>query len=138
MSGLHLSASVSNSPTASSVDVNQAKNEFHELSRQFTEGTVIGENQDGMQSAATSCTWFDGKDLEKGQGASSEQLFDLREYLTSSNDENEAADIKHKHVGVIWEDLHVDVIGGSDFKVGQNTTLSSMATNVPNLIYSFT
>jgi ABC-transporter N-terminal len=122
MSGLH--RSFSSSPTAGSVDVDQAKNEFHELSRQLTQGTVTGENEHGIQSTPT-CASVDGNDLEKGHRTSdSEQPFDLREYLTSSNDANEAAGIKHKHVGVIWEDLHVDMIGGSNFKVGQNMTLS--------------
>jgi ATP-binding cassette, subfamily G (WHITE), member 2, SNQ2 len=123
MSGLH--RSVSSSPTAGSVDVNQAKNEFNELSRQLTQRTVTGENEHGIQNAPTFAS-ADGQDLEKGDGTSGvERPFDLREYLTSSNDANEAAGIKHKHVGVIWEDLHVDIIGGSNFKVGQNTTLPS-------------
>jgi ATP-binding cassette, subfamily G (WHITE), member 2, SNQ2 len=121
MSGLH--RSISSTPTAGSVNVDQAKTEFHELSRQLTQGTVTGDNERGIQSAPTCAS----VDLEKGHDTSdSEQPFDLREYLTSSNDANEAAGIKHKHVGVIWEDLHVDVIGGSNFKVGQNTTLSGL------------
>ncbi|KAH9981076.1 ABC-2 type transporter-domain-containing protein [Lactifluus volemus] len=116
MSGLH--RSISSTPTAGSVNVDQAKTEFHELSRQLTQGTVTGDNERGIQSAPTCAS----VDLEKGHDTSdSEQPFDLREYLTSSNDANEAAGIKHKHVGVIWEDLHVDVIGGSNFKLHVRT-----------------
>jgi hypothetical protein len=56
-------------------------------------------------------------DLEKGQDANRQETFDLREYLTSSNDANSAAGIKHKHVGVTWEDLEVLGIGGEENKV---------------------
>ncbi|KAI6015643.1 pleiotropic drug resistance ABC transporter [Pisolithus marmoratus] len=37
--------------------------------------------------------------------------FDLREYLTSSNDANQAAGIRHKHVGVTWEDWNAFGVG---------------------------
>jgi ATP-binding cassette, subfamily G (WHITE), member 2, SNQ2 len=120
MSGIH--RSISSSPTAGSVDVEQAENSFNELSRQLTQGTVTGENEHGTGGAHGRAP-LDGKDLEKG-ASDWEQPFDLREYLTSSNDANEAAGIKHKHVGVIWEDLQVDTLGGSDFKVSQSPTSS--------------
>ena len=56
-------------------------------------------------------------DLEKGNDEDRQEMFNLREYLTSSNDANAAAGIKHKHVGVTWEDLEVSGIGGGDNKV---------------------
>jgi len=56
-------------------------------------------------------------DLEKGRDGDRQETFDLREYLTSSNDANSAAGIKHKHVGVTWEDLEVSGIGGEQNKV---------------------
>ena len=56
-------------------------------------------------------------DLEKGHDGDRQETFDLREYLTSSNDANSAAGINHKHVGVTWEDLEVSGIGGEDNKV---------------------
>jgi ATP-binding cassette subfamily G (WHITE) protein 2 (SNQ2) len=56
-------------------------------------------------------------DLEKGPDVDRQETFDLREYLTSSNDANSAAGIKHKHVGVTWEDLEVSGIGGEENKV---------------------
>ena len=56
-------------------------------------------------------------DLEKGHDKDRQETFDLREYLTSSNDARAAAGIKHKHVGVTWEDLEVSGIGGEDNKV---------------------
>lgn len=118
MSGVH--RSLSSSPTAGSVDVEQAENSFHELSRQLTQGTANGDKEHGTQGQASA----GGKDLEQG-AFDLEQPFDLREYLSSSNDQNEAAGIKHKHVGVIWEDFHVDILGGSNFKVSQDTKVSS-------------
>ena len=54
----------------------------------------------------------------EGRDGDRQETFDLREYLTSSNDANAAAGIKHKHVGVTWEDLEVSGIGGDDNKVG--------------------
>jgi hypothetical protein len=56
-------------------------------------------------------------DLERGLGGDRQERFNLREYLTSSNDANSAAGIKHKHVGVTWEDLEVSGIGGEENKV---------------------
>jgi ATP-binding cassette, subfamily G (WHITE), member 2, PDR len=113
MEGAHRSSS--SSPTAGSVNVEKAENSFHELSRQLTQGTIV----DVAESARvrTSIDKRTTKDLEKGE-ADLEEPFDLREYLSSSNDANERGGIKHKHVGVLWEDFHVDVLGGSGFKVG--------------------
>ena len=59
----------------------------------------------------------DSIDLEKGRRQDHQETFDLREYLTSSNDANSAAGIKHKHVGVTWEDLEVSGVGGEENKV---------------------
>jgi ATP-binding cassette, subfamily G (WHITE), member 2, SNQ2 len=99
---------------ASSVNIKQAENAFHELSRQLSQGTFVNDKEHG---AATD---NNTKDIEKGV-SDPEEPFDLREYLSSSNDANERAGIKHKHVGVIWEDFHVDVVGGSNFKVRVET-----------------
>ncbi|KAI0006223.1 ABC-2 type transporter-domain-containing protein [Russula compacta] len=98
------------------VNIEQAENSFHELSRQLTQGTIV-DDKHGAKGAhpRTSGNSRTAQDLEKGV-CGAEQSFDLREYLTSSNDANQKAGIKHKHVGVIWEDLHVDVLGGSDLK----------------------
>ena len=50
-------------------------------------------------------------------GEEDDGRFNLRDFLQSSNDANQNAGLKHKHVGVTWDDLEVDVIGGADFKV---------------------
>ncbi len=107
--------SSSSLPAAGSVNVEQAENSFHELSRQLSQETTVGGRDRGTQKSRGD----DGKkgnDLEKGS-LDLDQPFDLREYLTSSNDANERAGIKHKHVGVAWEDFHVDVLGGLNSKV---------------------
>jgi ATP-binding cassette subfamily G (WHITE) protein 2 (SNQ2) len=84
------------------VDIASAEAKFNELAREFSRHSEL-EKPDA--------------DVEKGDVAENEGAFDLREYLTSSNDANDAAGIKHKHVGVTWENLQVDVMGGSDSKV---------------------
>lgn len=114
MEGAHHSSS--SLPTAGSVNIERAETSFHELSRQLTQGTVVDDEE---QAAGYSRANESRKtrDVEKG-ALDAERPFDLREYLTSSNDANERAGIKHKHVGVLWDDFHVDVLGGSDFKVG--------------------
>ena len=110
--------SSSSSPTGhGGVNIEKAENSFNELSRQLTQGTIVDEGEHGDSSRVpTSIGKRTTNDLEKGEA--DEQPFDLRDYLSSSNDANERAGIKHKHVGVVWENFHVDVLGGSDFKVG--------------------
>lgn len=112
------------SSTVGTINIGQAENSFHELSRQLTQGTVVDDKHGAKgPHPRTSGDSRTAQDLEKGV-CDAEQSFDLREYLTSSNDANQKAGIKHKHVGVIWEDLHVDVLGGSDLKVGLNASLN--------------
>ena len=90
------------------VVVAQAENDFGRVQRSLgtpkvSEKVVSGDS--------------DSIDLEKGRNGDRQEAFDLREYLTSSNDANSAAGIKHKHVGVTWEDLEVSGIGGEENKV---------------------
>lgn len=95
----------------SHVDIEKAEDTFNELARQLSRHSVARVNQSKLTSRTASV--YSG-DLEKGDEV--DRPFDLREYLTSSNDANQAAGIKHKHVGVTWEDLEVKVIGGADHK----------------------
>ena len=88
------------------VDIAQAEAAFNDLSRKLSESSRLGKIVSNSPSHL---------DIEKGPNV--EKPFDLREYLSSSNDANEAAGIKHKHVGVTWEDLEVEVVGGADMKV---------------------
>lgn len=100
------------------VDIEQAEDTFNELARQLSRQSVPNGNQSGRSSRTASVY---GGDLEKGEKAKGDAPFDLREYLTSSNDANEAAGIKHKHVGVTWENLEVKVIGGADHKASDDS-----------------
>ncbi|KAJ7150350.1 ABC-2 type transporter-domain-containing protein [Mycena filopes] len=111
-----------------SVDVARAEEEFYALSRQLTQKSLPGHS--GLTTRAAS-------DAEKG---GDEELFDLREYLTSSNDAQQKAGIKHKHVGVTWDDLEVKVGGGlnSKFYVGTfGGACLGFFLAVPLYIYSF-
>lgn len=107
--------SSSSLPNAGTVNVEQAESSFRELSRQLSQETTVGGKDRGTQKSRGD-KGKTGNDLEKGS-LDLEQTFDLREYLTSSNEANERAGIKHKHVGVTWEDFHVDVLGGLNSKV---------------------
>ncbi|KAF7337580.1 Pleiotropic drug resistance ABC transporter protein [Mycena sanguinolenta] len=90
-------------------DIEQAKEEFNALSRQLTL-----KSQENLVSGATTRA---PSDVEKAEKSSPEEPFDLREYLTTSNDAQQQAGIKHKHVGVTWDNLEVKVAGGLDSKL---------------------
>jgi ATP-binding cassette, subfamily G (WHITE), member 2, SNQ2 len=64
-----------------SINVSKAKSIFSHLARELSKKSSIA---------------AEGKDIEKGRDEN--DVFDLREYLTSSNDANQRAGIKHKHV----------------------------------------
>lgn len=118
MGGAQRSSSSSPATGHGGVNIEKAENSFNELSRQLTQGTVVDDDREHEDSRVPTAVGIRTTvDLEKAE-VDLEQPFDLREYLTSSNDANDRAGIKHKHVGVVWEDFHVDVLGGSDFKVG--------------------
>lgn len=69
------------------IDVHRAEEEFYTLSRQLSNRSA--------NTIRKSTESF--RDPEKGLDAD-EELFNLREYLTSSNDANQKAGIKHKVV----------------------------------------
>ena len=73
------------------VDVARAEAEFNELSRQLT---IRSEKAIDNEQSQSSLSTRAGKDAEKG--GEEPETFDLREYLTSSNDANQRAGIKHK------------------------------------------
>jgi len=86
------------------------KNEaaFHRLLRQLTIDPFQGHDRKSELSSE--------KDVEKGP-LNSHEPFNLRDYLTSSNEANKAAGIPPKHVGVTWEDLQVVIQENKDDKV---------------------
>ena len=87
------------------VAVAQAEHDFSHIQQSLNASSVLDKVVQGSI------------DLEKGQAGDRQGTFDLREYLTSSNDANSAAGIKHKHVGVTWEELEVLGIGSQENKV---------------------
>ncbi|KAF5385059.1 hypothetical protein D9615_001097 [Tricholomella constricta] len=98
----------------SSVDVIRAEQQFNDLARQLS---IRSQEVSRKRSELSTTTVASAIDVEKAiQKGDSTEHFDLREYLSSSNDANQAAGIKHKHVGVVWKDLQVDVMGGWDHK----------------------
>ncbi|KAJ7742184.1 hypothetical protein B0H14DRAFT_3167681, partial [Mycena olivaceomarginata] len=83
-----------------SVDVAAAKEEFNALSRQLSQRSEI------LPSGATTRA---ASDVEKGD--SEEAPFDLREYLSSSNDAQQQAGIKHKVAGGVNSKIYAGTLG---------------------------
>jgi len=75
------------------IDVARAEREFDKLSRQLSRLSQRDASKGWGVKDQTVVTVSE-KDLEKGGEYG--EAFDLREYLTSSNDANERAGIKHK------------------------------------------
>ncbi|KAH8835157.1 P-loop containing nucleoside triphosphate hydrolase protein [Flagelloscypha sp. PMI_526] len=69
------------------------------------------------------------RDPEKQPAEDFEEPFNLKEYLQSANDKSAAAGIKHKNVGVTWENLTVSGPGGAGHKFYIGT--------VPDALVSF-
>lgn len=109
--------------TSPHIDVGQAEREFAALERRLSNPA----EQTAVQSRA-STTESKEKDVEKGE--TQEAHFNLRDYLSSSNDAHQAAGIQHKHVGVTWEDLAVHVSGGMGSKVGVIIRLPFLSAKV--------
>ncbi|KAF2826817.1 hypothetical protein CC86DRAFT_322519 [Ophiobolus disseminans] len=97
------------------VNIRRAERDFAELSKELSRTSNISRrlsrvqsNRSGKGKAAT--------DVEKGgvaeSDASSQETFDLEATLRGSKDEEEAAGIKSKRIGVVWDDLTVSGIGG--------------------------
>ena len=89
----HTSGSTTpNTLVSQQVDVAQAEAEFNALSRQLTKRSELARQQSKSQSSVAGTLQ---QDVEKARVDESDR-FDLREYLTSSNDANQKAGIKHK------------------------------------------
>ncbi|KAG9049169.1 hypothetical protein FS837_010988 [Tulasnella sp. UAMH 9824] len=72
------------------VDIEGAKREFAKLERVLTQNSLRDEK----------------RDVEKND---QEGPFNLREYFQTTHDAHTANGVRHKHVGVVWEDLTVEV-----------------------------
>lgn len=101
----------------SEVDVSRAEAEFNSFARELAEESKL-ERAESLKSHRHDTFGKKSTDSDVEGGLDDEEApFDLREYLSSSNDRNQAAGLMHKHVGVTWENLQVDVFGGVNFKV---------------------
>ncbi|KAM5536016.1 hypothetical protein V8D89_010274 [Ganoderma adspersum] len=92
------------------VDITEATAQFNELQR------VLSVRSQQADSESERTRSINGKDLEK-DGNHDAEAFDLRAYLSSSNDQSQAAGISHKHVGVTWDNLQVSGFGGAGHKI---------------------
>ena len=77
------------------VDVDHAIEEFNLLSRQLCVQSESA-SQSPDSGAASANVIVSSHDIEKGELKDELTPFNLRAYLTSSNDANQAAGIKHK------------------------------------------
>ncbi|KAL6706222.1 ATP-binding cassette transporter snq2 [Coniothyrium glycines] len=96
------------------VNVRRAEAEFAELSKELSRASNQQRRLSRVQSRQSRKDQA-VPDVEKAGVAgsdSSDEPFDLEATLRGGRDEEEAAGIKSKRIGVVWEDLTVSGIGG--------------------------
>ena len=97
------------------VNVQRAEAEFAELSKELSRTSNISRRLSRVQSRQSRKDQT-VSDAEKGGIATSDdssvEEFDLERTLRGSRDEEEAAGIKSKRIGVVWDDLTVSGVGG--------------------------
>jgi ATP-binding cassette subfamily G (WHITE) protein 2 (SNQ2) len=97
------------------VNIKRAESDFAELSKELSRTSNISRRLSRVQSRQSRKDHA-VTDVEKAGVAasdtSSDEPFDLEKTLRGSRDEEEAAGIKSKRIGVVWEDLTVSGIGG--------------------------
>jgi ATP-binding cassette subfamily G (WHITE) protein 2 (SNQ2) len=105
------------SPT--SVNVSRAEAEFAELSKELSRTSQRDRlsRQQSHQSRRGASKHVDhekgiGTGLSSSTSSGSAEPFDLEATLRGNKSEDEAAGIKTKKIGVVWEDLSVSGIGG--------------------------
>ncbi|KAF2734360.1 ABC transporter [Polyplosphaeria fusca] len=93
----------------SGVDVARAEADFAELNKELSRSSHISRKLSRVQSRKDVIA-----DVEKAPASddSSEDPFDLQAVLRGNRDEEEAAGIKSKKIGVVWDSLTVSGIGG--------------------------
>lgn len=98
------------------VDIEGAKREFAKLERALT--------QNSLKDAK--------RDLEKDD---EDERFDLRDYFQNSHDASDANGVRHKHVGVVWDDLSVEVLDiGSKVRPPRLNGLAPIVHSILNLL----
>ena len=110
--------STSTLPPENRVSVGRAEAEFAELSRQLSsisEKSKTVSKKPSRGSILSRGSGLKEKDIEKELStstASEEDSWDLEQTLRGTKDEDTAAGIKSKRVGVLWEGLTVRGVGG--------------------------
>ena len=110
--------STSTLPPENRVSVGRAEAEFAELSRQLSsisEKSKTVSKKPSRGSILSRGSGLKEKDIEKEPSsttASEEDSWDLEQTLRGTKDEDTAAGIKSKRVGVLWEGLTVRGLGG--------------------------
>lgn len=98
------------------VDVTRAEHQFAELSKELSRTSNASRRRlsrvQSRQSRKNEVVTDVEKDAVATSDASSDEPFDLESTLRGSKDEEEAAGIKSKRIGVVWDDLTVSGIGG--------------------------
>lgn len=97
------------------VNIKRAESDFAELSKELSRTSNIERRLSRVQSRHSRKDQT-VTDVEKSGAAASEassdEPFDLEKTLRGSRDDEEAAGIKSKRIGVVWEDLTVSGVGG--------------------------
>lgn len=96
------------------IAVQRAEAEFAQLSKELSRTSQISRRMSRVQSHHSQKNQA-VTDVEKGgdgSSISSEEQFDLEKTLRGNRDEEEAAGIKSKRIGVVWDGLTVSGIGG--------------------------
>jgi hypothetical protein len=100
------------------VNIQRAESDFAELSKELSRASHASRRLSRVQSRKGHGT----TDVEKAaiEGSeTSDEPFDLEATLRGSRDEEEAAGIKSKRIGVMWDGLTVSGIG----KIAQTTSV---------------
>jgi ATP-binding cassette subfamily G (WHITE) protein 2 (SNQ2) len=97
------------------ISVQRAEAEFAQLSKELSRSSNISRRMSRIQSH-NSRKGHNTTDVEKAVDGSSvssdDEAFDLEKTLRGNRDEEEAAGIKSKRIGVSWDGLTVSGIGG--------------------------
>lgn len=96
------------------IAVQRAEAEFAQLSKELSRTSEISRRMSRVQSHHSRKNQTT-TDIEKGidgSSISSAEGFDLEKTLRGNRDEEEAAGIKSKRIGVVWDGLTVSGIGG--------------------------
>ncbi|CAE7186092.1 hypothetical protein CFE70_006400 [Pyrenophora teres f. teres 0-1] len=96
------------------VDIQRAEADFAELSKELSRASDISRRLSRVQSRQSRKQGV-STDVEKAgvEGSDdSDEQFDLEATLRGSRDQEEAAGIKAKRIGVVWDGLTVSGIGG--------------------------